>query len=64
LVPLRSYSFILTDADASKGLSAVLALIQKGQFKTYVDKTFPLEEVVEAHKLSETVRCGRLWQGG
>ncbi len=50
-----------TDGPAFHSLAEVGELIQAGQFWLPVDKTFPLADIAEAHRISETGRVrGRL----
>jgi len=46
-------SGILVEPDYA-GLEALARLIEDGKLKVHVERTFPLEEVAEAHRLSES----------
>ena len=46
-------SGILVEPDYA-GLEALAALVEEGKLRVHVDRTFPLEQAADAHRLSET----------
>ena len=54
--PKSSFAGLRSAEDKNADLEFLLERIRAGEFKPVIDRCFPLEEIVEAHRYVETGR--------